>query len=380
MYASDMGIVAEFFMAVHNNAAEPKRALNLEDIGAKAGVSRSTVSRVINNDPNVSEKTRVRVLHVIEDMGYVPNMAARALVTRRTQVIGVVIPQRLTTIFNEPYYFPALLHGIANVFNARDYSMMLWVEEDHHDPQRFYDRIVRNRLIDGLIVASISQKSLFVNKMADVDMPVVLTERPPQSLAHHSYVTVDNISAAYRAVTHLIRLGRRKIGHITGDMTNPDALERLEGYRQALRDAGLPTDPSLIVEGNFSRQSGYHGTKVLLARGIDAVFASNDQAALGVLDALHESQRRVPEDVAVVGFDDLPAAATSNPSLTSVRQPVQDRGARAAQLLLDYVEGVEKDTRQVLLPTELVIRQSCGAHLSFGTARGRVTASVPAGE
>jgi LacI family transcriptional regulator len=376
-----MGIIAETLeMTLPSNATDHKRALNLEDIGAKAGVSRSTVSRVINNDPNVSETTRVRVLRVIEDMGYVPNMAARALVTRRTQVIGVVIPQRLTTIFNEPYYFPALLHGIANVFNARDYSMMLWVEEDHHDPQRFYDRIVRNRLIDGLIVASISQKSPFVNKMVEVDMPLVLTERPPQPLSHHSYVTIDNVAAAHRAVTHLIRLGRRKIAHITGDMTNPDALERLEGYRQALRDSGLPADPSLIVEGNFSRQSGYHGTKILLPRGIDAVFASNDQAALGVLDALQESTRRVPDDVAVVGFDDLPAAATSTPPLTSVRQPVQDRGARAAQLLLDYVEGVEKDVRQVLLPTELVIRESCGAHLSFGTSRGRITASVPAGE
>jgi len=366
-------------MTFSSNPPDPKRSLNLEDIGAKAGVSRSTVSRVINNDPNVSEATRIKVLKIINDMGYVPNLAARALVTRRTQVVGVVIPQRLTTIFNEPYYFPALLHGISTVFNARDYSMMLWVEEDHHDPQRFYDRIVRNRLIDGLIVASISQKSLFVSKMAEVDMPLVLTERPPESLAHHSYVTIDNITAAQRAVTHLIRLGRRKIGHVTGDMTNPDAHERLEGYRQALREAGITIDPGLTVEGNFSRQSGYHAAKVLMARGIDAVFAANDQAALGVLDALHESKRQVPEDVAVIGFDDLPAASASTPSLTTVRQPVEDRGSRAAQLLLDTIEGVERDVRHVLLPTELVIRQSCGAHLSFGTARGRFS-SVIAGE
>lgn len=362
-------------MTLNSQSGDSKRALNLEDIGAKAGVSRSTVSRVINNDPNVSDATRAKVMRVIDDMGYVPNLAARALVTRRTQVIGVFIPQRLTTIFNEPYYFPALLHGIASVFNARDYSMMLWVEEDHHDPQRFYDRIVRNRLIDGLIVASISQRSLFVSKMSEVDMPMVLTEMPPQALSHHSYVTIDNISASYRAVTHLIRTGRRRIGHITGDMTNPDSLDRQEGYRQALRDAGFATDPGLVVEGNFSRQSGYHGTKVLLARGVDAVFAANDQAALGVLDALHESGRKVPDDVSVVGFDDLPAAATSTPSLTSVRQPVEDRGARAAQLLLDQIEGIEKDVRHVLLPTELVIRQSCGAHLSFGTARGRFNAA-----
>lgn len=366
-------------MTDNTTPQDAKRALNLEDIGAKAGVSRSTVSRVINNDPNVSDATRIKVMRIIDAMGYVPNLAARALVTRRTQVVGVVIPQRLTTIFNEPYYFPALLHGISTVFNARDYSMMLWVEEDHHDPQRFYDRIVRNRLIDGLIVASISQKSLFVTKMAEVDMPLVLTERPPDALAHYSYVTIDNLIAAQRAVTHLIRLGRRKIGHITGDMTNPDANERLEGYRAALQDAGYATDPGLIVEGNFSRQSGYHGAKVLLARGVDAVFAANDQAALGVLDALIESKRRVPEDVAVVGFDDLPAASTSTPSLTSVRQPVEDRGSRAAQLLLDTIEGVERDVRHVLLPTELVIRQSCGAHLSLGTSRGRLTL-VSAGE
>lgn len=352
------------------NSSDQKRALNLVDIGEKAGVSRSTVSRVINNDPHVNEATRARVMRVIQDLGYVPNMAARALVTRRTQVIGVVIPQRLTTIFNEPYYFPALLHGIASVFNARDYSMMLWVEEDHHDPQRFYDRIVRNRLIDGLIVASISHKSLFVTKMTEVDMPVVLTERPPAPLAHHSYISIDNAAAAYNAVMHLVRLGRRRIGHITGDLTNPDALERIEGYRRALSDAGLEDDRNLVVEGNFSRQSGYHGGKIMIPRGIDAVFAANDQSALGVLDALNEAGLRVPDDVAVVGFDDLPAAATSMPPLTTIHQPVQDRGARAAQLLLDTVEGIEREIRHVLLPTEIVIRESCGAHHSFGSSRG----------
>ncbi|MCC6565521.1 MAG: LacI family DNA-binding transcriptional regulator, partial [Chloroflexi bacterium] len=147
-----------------------KRALSLEDIGARAGVSRSTVSRVVNNDPKVSSATRAKVLQVIEEIGYTPNLAARALVTKRTQVIGVLIPQRLSTIFNEPYYFPALLHGIASVVNARDYSTMLWVEEDKDDPRRLYERIIMNRLIDGLVIVSLSHKSAIIEKLAHVDL------------------------------------------------------------------------------------------------------------------------------------------------------------------------------------------------------------------
>lgn len=357
-----------------------KRALNLEDIGARAGVSRSTVSRVINNDPNVSDATRAKVMQVINEIGYTPNAAARALVTKRTQVIGVVIPQRLSTIFNEPYYFPALLHGIASVINARDYSMMLWVEEDKGDPRRFYERIIMNRLIDGLVIVSLSHKSAIVNQLSRVELPIVFTERPPAALEHHAYVTIDNVTAFQHLTQHLIRLGRRRIGIINGDMTNPDAVERLAGYRNALADAGLPYDSSLVVDGKFSRQSGYHGARRLAMRGVDAIVAANDQTALGALDALSEMRWSVPEQIAVTGFDDLPAAAHSTPPLTTVRQPVQQRGARAAQLLLDLIEGIAHDTRHVVLPTELVVRMSCGAHLHSGTTRAPEDFSSAAGE
>lgn len=346
-----------------------KRALNLEDIGARAGVSRSTVSRVVNSDPNVSAATRAKVLHVIDEIGYTPNAAARALVTKRTQVIGVVIPQRLSTIFNEPYYFPALLHGIASVINARDYSMMLWVEEDQGDPRRFYERIIMNRLIDGLVIVSLSHKSAIIGQLSRVEIPIVFTERPPSGLEHHAYVTIDNIAAFQQIVQHLVRLGRKRIGTVSGDLTNPDAVERLIGYRNALGNAGIPYDSSIVADGNYSRQSGYLAARTLVTRGADAIVAANDQAALGVLDALGELRRRVPEQIAVTGFDDLPAAAHSTPPLTTVRQPVQERGARAARLLLDLIEGVEHETPHVLLPTELVIRMSCGAHLYSGTTR-----------
>lgn len=346
-----------------------KRALSLEDIGARAGISRSTVSRVVNNDPKVSSATRAKVLQVIEEIGYTPNLAARALVTKRTQVIGVLIPQRLSTIFNEPYYFPALLHGIASVVNARDYSTMLWVEEDKDDPRRLYERIIMNRLIDGLVIVSLSHKSAIIEKLAHVDLSIVFTERPPRELERHAYVSIDNADAFRQLVQHLLRLGRKRIGTVTGDMTNSDAIERLAGYRSALDGTGIPYDPSLVIDGDFSRQSGYYAAHTLVTRGVDAIVAANDQAALGVLDALSELGRCVPDEIAVTGFDDLPAAAHSSPALTTVRQPVLERGARAAQLLLDLIEGVEHNTRHVLLPTELVVRMSCGAHLPSGTAR-----------
>ncbi len=341
-----------------------RRPLNLEDIAAKAGVSRSTVSRIINNSPNVSEKTRQRVLAVIAQEGYTPNPAARALVTQRTQAIGVVVPLAPLTFFEDTFYFPTLLQGISRTTSKRDYAMMLWLSQSEEDDEKFYWRIVTNRLMDGVIIASAAQDEPLIDHFLESGTPFVLVERPDRHLDRISFVSIDNEAAAYEAVSHLISLGRQRIGHITGNLHITDGMDRLEGYKRALRCAGFKVDPALIAEGSFTHRGGYSGAKKLLDQKVDAIFAANDISARGVLQALNEAQVSVPEDVALIGFDNLPTALHMIPSLTTVQNPIEEKGAMAASILLDMIEDPTTRLRQVLLPTRLVIRVSCGAELS----------------
>jgi LacI family transcriptional regulator len=340
-------------------------AMNLEDIAKQAGVSRSTVSRVINNEPYVSAKTRAKVMLVIEREGFRPNPAARMLVKQRTQIIGAVIPQTPHVMFDDQsYYFPTLLNGVAQAAQDSDYGMLLWLGQSGADQEKFYQRIIHNRLMDGLFIASASASQLLVSHLVEAEIHFVTVERPLYHDDVVSYVTVDNFRAAVMAVDHLIRLGRRHIATITGALDNPDGYDRLEGYKAALRGAGLRVKNSLIAEGKFTRVAGYEGMKKLLPHKPDAVFAASDMVATGALQALHEAGLHVPDDVAVVGFDDLPTALATTPQLTTVRQPTYDKGVRATQLLLDLVEGRVEGPQHVLLETELVIRGTCGARVS----------------
>ncbi|WP_162909737.1 LacI family DNA-binding transcriptional regulator [Aggregatilinea lenta] len=336
-----------------------KRPQSLEDIAAKAGVSRSTVSRIINNTSGVSERTRQRVLKVIAQEGFAPNPSARALVTRRTQVISVVIPLAPLTFFEDTFYFPTLLQGISMTTSKRDHAMMLWLlqsEEEHHT---FYRRIVTNRLMDGVVIASATRDEPLIEYFLESGIPFVMVERPSYHLDQISFVSIDNEASAYNAVTHLIALGRRRIGHITGNLGIADGVDRVRGYERALATAGLPVDQTLIVEGNFSHNAGYLGAKQLVEQHVDAIFAANDITARGVLQALHEIHIRVPDDIALIGFDDLPTASQLRPRLTTVRHPVQEKGQMAASILLDLIEDPGSGPHQVTLPTQLIVRDSC---------------------
>lgn len=334
--------------------------MNIEDIARKSGVSRSTVSRVLNGEPYVNEKTRARVLEVIAAEGYSPNPAARALATQRTQIVGVVIPREFDVVFEDPHYFPTLLNGVSGEVDQRDYTMLVWMGQKHMETERFYQRIAKNRLMDGVIIASASRDEPLILHLAQGKTHFVMVERPGIMTDEVSYVTVDNVRGGQVAVAHLAQRGRRRIGTVTGLLNNPDAHDRLIGYRQALEAAGLPFDPQLVVEGQFHRKMAYGAAQTLIERGVDAIFAANDTMALGVLDALRDAGRRVPADVAVVGFDDLPAALYANPPLTTMHQPIQYKGQIAAQLLLDLIEGHASSPQHIVLETTLVVRESSG--------------------
>ncbi len=343
--------------------------MNIYDIARKAGVSRSTVSRVLNGEGYVSDKTRQKVLAVIEAENFTPNPAARTLVTNRSEVIGIVIPDSLKNILatENSHYYSTLLQGITEESHQRDYATLLWVGHASETETTYYQRILRNRLMGGLlIVASVAGSSFLVKQLIRNQTPFVQIGRPMEFLEQINYVGVDNVKAAEQAVKHLLSLGRRRVGTITGTPDNADSQDRVEGYRQALRSMGFAIEDDLIAEGGFSKDWGYTGMKKLLRHNVDAVFAASDLIAVGALQAIQEIGLKVPEDIALVGFDDLPLATQVTPNLTTIRQPIAQIAAKAAQLLLDLIEGRVSGPLQVLLPTQLIIRESCGFTLEKG--------------
>jgi LacI family transcriptional regulator len=334
--------------------------MNLEQIAKLSGVSRSTVSRVINNDPNVSVVTREKVMQVVKRVNYTPNAAARGLAAGRTHVLGLVIPMGVAALFTDPY-FPILIQGVSSACNAREYSVMLWLAEPEYE-RRMIRQIMYSGLADGVIVSSMLLNDSLVQALSDGDLPFMLVGRHPTD-THASYVDADNIGGAREAVTHLLRLGRVRVATITGPHNVIAGADRLAGYQAALRDRGLMPDPSLIVEGDFSEVGGYRAMQQLLTRRPDAVFAASDMMAIGALRALREAGLRVPEDVALVGFDDVPQSARTEPPLTTVRQPIYRLGATTVDSLLDLIQYPDSSPRRIVLPTELVVRASCGSAL-----------------
>ncbi len=331
---------------------------SLEDIAKLAGVSRSTVSRVINNHPSVSPRTRQKVMRIIRERHYRPNLAARALVTQHTQVISLVIPQDVIGAFTDPY-FPTLMQGIMIQANEHDYAVMLWIGSNIEEEERFFQHVLGNSLFDGAILASAVEKDPLIPWLAESGYPFILIG-PPQ-LGDLNFIDIDNVQGAQLAVTHLTRLGRRRIGTITGPMNMGASLDRLKGYRQALEHACIPLDETLVVTGNFNESSGYAAMNTLLQRQVDAVFAASDMMAVGALRAIAEAGLCVPQQISLIGFDDLPMAAVTNPPLTTIHQPIRELGTLAAQALINLLEGKVKQPYQLVLPAELVIRGTCGA-------------------
>ncbi len=334
--------------------------LTLEDIARMSGVSRSTVSRVINNDPNVKETTRLKVWEIIHTINFQPNLAARSLAAGRTQVLGLVIPMAVTSIFADPY-FPLLIQGISSACNSSGYSMMLWLAEPDYE-RRMAGQILYSGLIDGVIVASNVMDDPVVEALVNgKKLPFIMVGRHPND-SSVSYVDVDNRTGAAQAVEHLIRLGRKRIATIRGPQTMVAGLDRYQGYLDALAQAKMKVDPRLVEEGEFSQQGGFQAMQKLLPNQPDAVFTASDMIAVGAMMAIQEGGWKIPEDIALVSFDGIPSSAHTDPPLTTVRQPITRSGAMAAQLLIDMIENPSPTPRRMILSTELIIRKSCGAN------------------
>ncbi|HVF61319.1 MAG TPA: LacI family DNA-binding transcriptional regulator [Thermoanaerobaculia bacterium] len=334
--------------------------VSIRDVAREAGVSAATISRVLNGHTAVAEETRRRVAEAVERLNYVPHGGARSLITRRTETVGVLLPDLYGEFFSE------LIRGIDQTARRRGYHVL--VSGAHSDAAEVEAvlRALRGR-VDGLIVMSPDVDTSPALARYGGALPIVLLDSVAEGIDLDA-ITIDNYGGARSMVRHLLGLGHQRIALLGGPAHNRDARERARGWREALADAGLPAPADLVFPGDFSEASGHAAGRWLaeLAPRPTAVFAANDAMAVGFLSALREIGLAVPEDLALGGFDDIPISRYLNPPLTSVRVPIAELGSRAMQHVLSLLESREEAAppavgRRDVVATKLIVRASCGA-------------------
>ncbi|MEY9872898.1 DNA-binding LacI/PurR family transcriptional regulator [Streptacidiphilus sp. MAP12-33] len=329
----------------------------LEAVAALAGVGRGTVSRVVNGAVGVSPRARTAVEQAIAELGYVPNRAARSLATSRADAIALIVPETETRLASEPF-FASIIRGVASEISDTELQLLLILVSTERERRRLAG-FLDGRRVDGVLMVSVHADDPVVELLERTGLPTVLGGRRSE-LEPISYVNPDNLGGAWSAVRHLLGLGRRRVATITGPLDMEASCVRLEGYRRALAEAGVPAEAELVAHGDFSEASGERAMTELLERepGVDAVFVASDLMAAGAMRALRRAGRRIPADVALVGFDDAPLARHTEPPLTTVRQPSEEMGRAMARLLLEEIAAPGRSHRQVILSTELVVRES----------------------
>lgn len=329
----------------------------VRQVAALAGVSTATVSRALAAEARVSETLRRRVLDAAAALNYRPNRAARSLRVRRSLTVGVVIPDI------QNFFFTGIVRGIEHVLEGETFTFLLGNSEGRADRERIYLETLRSEGAAGFIMVPSQQEPGLYRELQASGLPIVTLDRAAPGLSV-DHVTVTNQEGARAAVQHLIALGHRRIAYVGGPPELNVARERLAGYEQALREAGLPVDPVLVRAGDFRQAGGLTAAHALLdlAPRPTAIFVANNLMTLGAYEALHERELHIPEQVAVIGFDDMPWATALRPALTAVAQPTFELGAAAAQLLLARLRDPQRPFRRVVLETRLMIRGSCGAN------------------
>ena len=344
--------------------------MTIDRVAELAYVSRSVVSRVLNNHPHVSDEARRRVLQVVKEHNYRPSSVARSLATNRTFEVGVLTPQRTGEAFANSFW--SYLHsGIFERCMERSYhvSLSMVASEVAGETEQHF---LRSKRLDGFIFVTQEVTKLMVEVAQTQDVPFVLVGHAPERSDWCS-VDVDNVEGAQKAATHLHQLGHERIGVILGNLDMQESVDRRRGYHRALAEAGLDVEERWTAVGDYSGQSGFEIMNRWIEEGLDAtaVFCASDTMAMGALLALHQAGVAVPEDVAVVGFDNLPFSKYTTPPLTTVHQPIGEKGRWAADMLLDQIEGKEAEPSHVELEAELIVRASCG------TAAVRMPSTTP---
>lgn len=347
------------------------RRLNLEDIAKMAGVSRSTVSRVLNDDPKVSDGVRARVRKVLTDTRFHPNAAARSLATHRTGIIGLVFPRVFTMMFTDPWA-SVLIKGCLEGSERADLSLvhMLVSTDDPASVDRFFERSVMGRHLDGVILASHVLGDKLVAHLQASDFPYVLVGRDEHRAAN--FVDIDNRQAARIATQHLIDHGYRRICHLSGPPDLVTAIDRQEGFFDSIRASGINPASARVECGYFEQVTGFEITLRLLQQPDppDAIFAADDAMAIGAIQAARELGIRVPEDIAIVGFDDIDMNRMVRPQLTTIRQPSDALGRTAVGMLSNMITHPQTTPMQRWLTAELIVRGSCGCSFSNSRTNG----------
>jgi len=333
----------------------PDRRPTINDIAKRVGLSKASVSRALNGKQDVDPETRKRVLKVAAQVGYVPSASARALSNGRSNCLGLLVPT-----LTWPWILE-VLRGVAEEIERSGYSLILYTTSGGEDSEReFMSQVVPAGAVDGLVLVIPLGMLEYIERLAKGGLPIVVVD----DRGHYPdlpTVATTNIEGGRSATLHLVERGRRRIAMLNGPRDFGCNRDRLEGYKSALQKAGLQFDPKLVVDSDFKESGGASAMATLLAADpkLDAVFVANDVMAFGAMRALRNSGRRVPDDVAVVGFDDIPASAMTHPPLSTVRQPLYEMGRTAASMVMAAVRG-ESITKRIELPTSLVIRESSG--------------------
>ncbi|MBX3062684.1 MAG: LacI family DNA-binding transcriptional regulator [Anaerolineae bacterium] len=343
-----------------NNSQSPKkrRGVTIMDVARASGVSYATVSRVLSGYEFVKASTRHRVMEAVEQLGYVANLQARSLAGGRSRIIGLLVPNL------DNGYIGTIMRGIDQELERANYDLMLYTTHRQPDNESFYVNAIANGLTEGLLLVTPLVATTYLKVLREHSFPYVLIDQV-DGADNSSSVSATNWQGAYEATQHLIELGHRRIAFITGALVIQSAVDRLQGYKAALADSGIPIRDELILEGDYLQRSGYEISKNLLQSAVPlptAIFASNDLSAFGAMDAARECGLRIPDDISVIGFDDIPQASLVYPKLTTVGQPLEQMGKVAVKMLLEQIEGRNHQPRRVTLATQLVLRDSCGSH------------------
>lgn len=329
------------------------KKVTIVDVAAEAGVSFGTVSRVINNDVHVKDETRQRVLDTMTRLNFVANRQARSLAGGKTNTLGLLVPDLGTGYIGE------IIRGIDAVIGEASFDLMLYTTHRKATKEVDYVYNLVRGMVDGLILVLPRNPVDYVELLSSQKFPFVLIDHQGTG-EECPAIGSTNWQGAYHATNYLIHLGHRRIGFITGWLDLGCAIDRLEGYKAALKNNRIPINNDLVFEGTFAQLDGYVGANRFLdlKRPPTAIFASNDVMAMAAMDAVRQRGLRIPEDVSILGFDDVPQASLVRPSLTTVRQPLEQMGRTAAQILLDILRNPNHSHQRIELPTELIIRDS----------------------
>lgn len=324
------------------------------DVARESGFSHATVSRALNGYEFVKTSTREKVLLAAKKLGYVPNQQARVLAGGRSNLIGILVP----TLDNG--YIAEIIRGIDEELAKSNYNLILYTTHRHQGKESNYVATIVNGAAEGLLLIVPLLSTTYLDALRQQNFPYVLIDQA-DTAEKSVVVNATNWQGAYDVTQYLIELGHQRIGFIIGITELASALERLEGYRNALSDHHVPFVDELVVEGDFREQGGYIATQKLLdlQNPPTAIFASNDLSAFGAMEAIRERGLRIPEDISVVGFDDIPQASIVHPKLTTVRQPLDHMGRVAVKMLLEHIATPSHVPHRVTLATRLVIRESC---------------------